>query len=712
MTVSQEMNKIRNIGIVAHIDAGKTTTTERILYYTGKAYKIGEVHEGTAVMDWMVQEQERGITITSAATKCFWNDCSINIIDTPGHVDFTAEVERSLRVLDGAVVVFCAVAGVQPQSETVWRQANKYKVPRIAFVNKMDRIGASFDKVTQQIEDRLGANPVALVLPIGAEDSFLGHIDLVTMKAQIWDESSSKTLGSEFKNTEIPQEYLEKAMEARERLIDTLSSNSDEILELALEEQEIPQELIIKVLRQATIENKIIPVLCGSAFKNKGVQALLDAIAYYLPSPLDIPAAIGYNVDTQEAVTIESDPKANSCVAMAFKIAADPHVGSIAYLRIYSGTIESGKTVFNITREGRKERIGRLLQMHSNQRQDMSEAKAGDIVAVVGFKNVATGDTISSENGKVTLEKITFPETVISVAIEPKTQADLAKLAEVLSALMNEDPTFKAKIDADTGETLISGMGELHLEVIVDRILREFNVKASVGKPQVAYKEGITQEAKGSCTYERQIGGKNLFAQVMVNVKPLNRGEGFRFINSLPKDLDTKEFNINNFVDSIEKGCQDGMNDGILLGYPLIDVCVELTAATGREGESTEVAFKVASYEAVKDALRRAGAVLLEPFMKVSIETPEQYLGDIIGNINSRRGKVINMEMDNDIRTIECHAPLSDMFGYSTQLRSLSQGRATFSMELYHYDEAPKSIVERILGTNSYSYQMQAEQHS
>ncbi|MDD3001482.1 MAG: elongation factor G [Candidatus Riflebacteria bacterium] len=709
MTSHEAIGKIRNIGIVAHIDAGKTTTSERILYYTGKAYKMGEVHEGTAVMDWMVQEQERGITITSAATKCHWRDCCINIIDTPGHVDFTAEVERSLRVLDGAVVVFCAVAGVQPQSETVWRQANKYHVPRVAFVNKMDRVGAGFEKVLEQIQTRLGSNPVAMVLPVGVEDSFRGHIDLVTMKAHLWEESSAKTFGSEFSVGEIPSEYLERAEIAREALIDALSSENDEILELALEDMDVPEELLRKAIREATISNKIVPVYCGSAFKNKGVQDLLDAVTYYLPSPLDIPAAIAYKIDSHEEVKVESDPE-GPFVALAFKIATDPHVGSLAYLRIYSGSIESGKVVYNVTRDGRKERIGRLLQMHANQRQDVSKAVAGDIVAVVGFKAVATGDTIASVANAPTLEKITFPETVISVAIEPKTQADLSKLTEVLSALMNEDPTFKAKIDSDTGETLISGMGELHLEIIVDRILREFNVKATVGKPQVAYKEGITQVAPGACTYERQIGGKNQYAEVKVSVSPLERGKGFVFINkAVVSKADSKEFNLTNFFKSIEKGCQDAMNDGILIGYPLVDVCVTLDYAAGREGESNDVSFKIAAYEAVKDALRKAGAVLLEPYMKVSIETPEQYMGDIIGNLNSRRGKVINMEMRDDIRVIESHSPLSDMFGYSTQLRSLSQGRATFTMELLHYDEAPKAVVERILGVNSYCFQSQTE---
>ncbi len=691
MTANVTISKIRNIGIVAHIDAGKTTTTERILYYTGKAYKIGEVHEGTAVMDWMIQEQERGITITSAATKCHWLDCDINIIDTPGHVDFTAEVERSLRVLDGAVVVFCAVAGVQPQSETVWRQANRYKVPRVAFVNKMDRIGASFERVEQQINERLGHKALPIVMPLGAEDRYAGHVDLITMKAHIWDDESTKKLGAEFKVVEIPEEYLEQAKAARDTMIEALSAYNDEILELFLEEKEISGELIRRTIREATVSNRIVPVLCGSAFKNKGVQDLLDCVTFYLPSPLDIPPAIAYRADHSE-VEIKSDPEAPFS-ALVFKIATDPHVGKLAYLRIYSGSIESGKVVYNVTREGRKERIGRLLQMHANQRQDLPRATAGDIVAAVGLKNIATGDTLACTTDHPTLEKITFPETVISVAIEPRTQGDLARLTEVLEALMNEDPTFKAKIDADTGETLISGMGELHLDVIVDRILREFNVKASVGKPQVAYKEGITARGKGECVYERTIGGKNHFAQVVVEVEPLERGRGFAFVNGLAAGSLPKVF-----IDATEKGCQDAMNDGILAGFPLVDVQVKLVGGMHRETESNDVAFKIAAYEATKSALRNAKAVLLEPFMKVEIETPEQYMGDIIGNINSRRGKVINMEMRDDIRIIDCHAPLSDMFGYSTQLRSLSQGRATFTMELLHYDEAPKAVIERILG--------------
>ncbi|MDN5278068.1 MAG: elongation factor [Clostridiales bacterium] len=696
MNAKQTISKIRNIGIVAHIDAGKTTTTERILFYTGKAYKMGEVHEGTAVMDWMVQEQERGITITSAATKCHWADSDINIIDTPGHVDFTAEVERSLRVLDGAVVVFCAVAGVQPQSETVWRQANRYRVPRIAFVNKMDRVGANFERVVAQVSERLQSKPLPIVIPIGCEDSYAGHVDLITMQAHIWSHESDKSLGAEFQKCEIPAELAEAAKTARDHMLETLSGFSDEILELYLEEKEIPEALVRKTLREAVIKNQVVPMMCGSAFKNKGVQDLLDSIVAYLPSPLDIPPAIGYKLECGKEVEIAADPEAPFS-ALVFKIATDPHVGKLVYLRIYSGTLEAGKVVYNLNRGSKKERIGRFLQMHANQRQDLPKAQAGDIVAAVGMKNVGTGETLSTDPDHATLERITFPETVISVAIEPKTQADLSKLTDVLEALMDEDPTFKAKIDPDTGETLISGMGELHLEVIVDRITREFGVKASVGKPQVAYKEGITATGKGESQYDRAAGNKNQFAHVILEVKPLERGKGFRFENrSKPEEIPAQ------FVKAVESGCQDAMNDGILAGFPVVDVDVICKGGSYSETDSSEIAFKIATYEAMKIALRAAKPVLLEPFMKVEIETPEQYMGDIIGNMNSRRGKVINMEMRDDIRVIECHSPLSDMFGYSTQLRSLSQGRASFTMELLHYDEVPRSVTERILGVFGY----------
>lgn len=692
----KKIEKIRNIGIVAHIDAGKTTTTERILYYTGKNYKMGEVHEGTAVMDWMIQEQERGITITSAATKCSWLDSDINIIDTPGHVDFTAEVERSLRVLDGAVVIFCAVAGVQPQSETVWRQANKYNVPRISFVNKMDRVGANFNRVVDQIKGRLNAKPVPVEIPIGAEDSFVGHVDLISMKAHIWGEDSEKTYGSEFKIEEIPAELLQSAKDARDFLVESVASCNDDIMELYLEEKEISNELICSGLRKATISGEIIPVLCGSAFKNKGVQDLLDAVVNYLPSPVDIRPAVGYDLKTEKEVEVKADPEAPFS-ALAFKIATDPHVGKLVYLRVYSGTLKAGQTLYNVNR-GRKERVGRLLQMHANQRLDIDEIHAGDIVAVVGMKQIATGETLASDVNHPALELITFPDTVISVAIEPKTQADLSKLSDVLAALMDEDPTFKVKIDPDTGETLISGMGELHLEIIVDRILREFGVNASVGKPQVAYKEGITSHGIGESVYDKQTGGRGQFACVKLEVQPLARGEGFKFVNEASTEQIPHEF-----VKEVEQGCIDAMNSGVLAGFPIIDVKVVLKGGEYSEADSNDIAFKIAAYEACRLAIRNAKPVILEPFMRVEIETPEQYMGDIIGNMNSRRGRVVNMEMRDDIRVVECHAPLSDMFGYSTQLRSLSQGRACFSMELLNYDEVPKSVTERILGVFGYS---------
>lgn len=688
------LEKIRNIGVVAHIDAGKTTTTERILYYTGKAWKMGEVHEGTAVMDWMVQEQERGITITSAATKCEWAGCDINIIDTPGHVDFTAEVERSLRVLDGVVVVFCAVAGIQPQSETVWRQADKYRVPRIAFVNKMDRIGANFSEVSAQIKSRLSANPVPIQIPIGAEETYCGHIDLIKMQAYIWDESSEEKHGAEFKTVPIPEEQLQTALNAREQMLDTLAAMNDELLELFLEEQEIPEELIIKTLRYGTVNSRIVPVLCGSSFKNKGVQSLLDAVAAYLPSPLDVDPAIAYTRESQSEVELKTDPM-SEFAALVFKVSSDTHVGKLCYLRVYSGSLQSGSVLYNVSRDGAKERIGRLLQMHANQRLDVKSVQAGDIVAAVGLKNVATGETLSTNPNHPTLEKISFPETVISVAIEPKTQADLSKLSNVLEILMEEDPTFRAKIDTETGETLISGMGELHIDIIVDRIIREFKVKASVGKPQVSYKEGITKKANAQITFDKQVAGKSAYAQVEIEVSPVKRGEGFRFLDSSSQTLPDE------FVKAVKEGCKNAMSDGIIAGYPLVDVQASLKDGDFKEIESNETAFRIAAYEAMKVALRKAKPVLLEPYMNVEIETPEQYVGDIIANINSRRGKIINMQMRRDCRIVQCHAPLSDMFGYSTQLRSLSQGRAVFTMELYNYNEVPQNVTERILGVTS-----------
>ncbi|NLI79326.1 MAG: elongation factor G [Candidatus Riflebacteria bacterium] len=690
MKSREAMKKIRNIGIIAHIDAGKTTTTERILYYTGRNYKMGEVHEGTATMDWMVQEQERGITITSAATKCHWLDCDINIIDTPGHVDFTAEVERSLRVLDGAVVVFCGVAGVQPQSETVWRQADKYAVPRLAFINKMDRTGACYKRAVQQIKERLRARPVPVTIPVGAEERFQGHIDLVEMKAHLWAKGSDD-LGSSFEVTAIPAELQAEAQEARDYLLETLSAYNDEILEKYLDDQPIDESIIRQTIREATVKNKIVPVLVGSAFKNKGVQALLDAVAWYLPSPLDVPAVQGHHPKTDALVEVTADPK-GPFAALVFKIATDPHVGKLVYIRVYSGSMKSGGQIVNVSRGG-KDRLGRLLQMHANQRQELEKIQAGDIVAVVGLKKVATGDTLTDEAHPVLLEQIRFPDTVISVAIEATNQAELAKLGTVLNALMDEDPTFRASIDEETGQTIIAGMGELHLEVIVDRITRDFGVKASVGKPQVAYKEGIRTAARGEARHVKQTGGHGQFGHVIVKVEPLPRGKGFEFVDA------TKGNDIpRQFIKSIEQGARDALNDGALAGYPVVDVKVTLTGGNSHPVDSSDIAFKIAGFEAVKDGLMKASPVLLEPYMRVEIETPDQYMGDIIGNMNARRGKVVQVEMRGDIRVIDCQAPLSDMFGYSTQLRSLSQGRACFTMEVLHYDEVPENVAEKILG--------------
>jgi len=686
----ENMRRVRNIGIIAHIDAGKTTTTERILYFTGKNYKLGETHDGTATMDWMVQEQERGITITSAATKCHWLDCDINIIDTPGHVDFTAEVERSLRVLDGCVVLLCAVAGVQPQSETVWRQADKYNVPRMVFVNKMDRTGANFERVVTQVRERLKAQPLVLTLPIGGEENYIGHVDLINMTSRIWAPSEKDPAGQMVESNEIPANLAEEAKAARASLLDILANSNDEILERYMAEEPIDRELIIKAIREATIGNKVVPVLCGSAFRNKGVQALLDAIVSYLPSPLDIPDSTAFNQDTLEQITIPADPKL-PLAAMAFKVASMPHIGKLVYTRIYAGTLNVGDQIYNVTR-GTRERIGRILQMHANQRQDLETAQAGDIVAIVGLKRIGTGDTLALEKDSPVLEKITFPETVISVAIEPKTKSDLAKLSTVLHTLMDEDPTFKASMDEETGETIISGMGELHLEIIVDRILREFNVGAVVGAPQVAYREGIRRgvPTEGKCA--KQTGGRGQYGHVIMEIEPLPRGSGFIF------ETDVKGGTVpSTFFPAVEHGVREALSEGPLAKKPVTDVKVTLLDGSYHEVDSSIIAFRTAAIEAMRIGLAKASPVLLEPYTRVEIETPEQYLGDIIGNINSRRGKVVNMEMRADMRTIECHVPLAEMFNYSTHLRSLSQGRASFSMEVMHYVEVPESVATKIL---------------
>ena len=685
----EAMRRVRNIGIIAHIDAGKTTTTERILYFTGKNYKIGEVHDGAATMDWMIQEQERGITITSAATHCKWLDSDINIIDTPGHVDFTAEVERSLRILDGCVVLFCAVAGVQPQSETVWRQANRYAVPRLAFVNKMDRVGANFHRVVTQIKERLKANPLLLALPIGSEDNYVGHVDLVEMKAYIW-QSNEKDVPGARTAVEIPANMREEVEKARMEMIETLASHNEEMFNRYLAGGEMKTDLIRSTIRSATLANEIVPVLCGSSFRNKGVQALLDAIVHYLPSPLDIPPATAFAQETGEPVEIPADPSLPFS-GMAFKIAALPHIGKLIYLRVYSGTLKAGDQVYNVTR-GSKERIGRILQMHANQRTDLEDVQAGDIVAIVGPKRMGTGDTLASSKDAPVLEKITFPETVISVAIEPESKSELTKLSTVLHTLMDEDPTFKASMDQDTGETIISGMGELHLEIIVDRIVREFNVRAKVGIPQVAYKEGIRRmvHCEGKCA--KQSGGRGQYGHVIMDIEPLERGGGFVF------DTQIKGGTVPSvYFPGIEQGVREALSEGPLAKYPVVDARVTLLDGSYHEVDSSLIAFKTAAIEAMRDGLARAQPVLLEPEMRVEIETPEQYMGDLIGHINSRRGRVVNMEMRNDLRIIECHVPLAEMFNYSTHLRTLSQGRACYSMEVLHYAEVPESVASKIL---------------
>ncbi len=684
------MRRVRNIGIIAHIDAGKTTTTERILYYTGKSYKLGEVHDGTATMDWMIQEQERGITITSAATKCHWMGCDINIIDTPGHVDFTAEVERSLRVLDGCVVLFCAVAGVQPQSETVWRQANKYSVPRLAFVNKMDRVGANFKRVVGQIKERLRSTPLVIALPIGAEDNFVGHIDLVEMKAHIWETGEKDAPGAKPPAAEIPEAMNAAAKEARDALLETLAPFNDEIFEKYLANEPVSEDLIKETIRKATLQNEIIPVLCGSAFRNKGVQALLDAVVQYLPSPLDIPPATAYDQTTSEQLQINPDPTLPFS-GMAFKVATMPHVGKLVYMRVYSGTLKAGDQIYNVSR-GTRERAGRILQMHANQRFDLEEVKAGDICAIIGLKRIGTGETLAQDKDAPVLEKISFPETVIAVAIEPKTKADLAKLSTVLHTLMDEDPTFKASMDQETGETIISGMGELHLEIIVDRITREFNVQASVGIPQVAYREGIRKAVptEGKCA--KQTGGRGQYGHVIMNIEPQPRGTGFIFETQVKGGTVPSEY-----FPAVELGIRESLAEGPLAKYPVVDVKVVLLDGSYHEVDSSLIAFKTAAIEAMKTGLAKASPVLLEPSMKVEIETPEQYMGDIIGNINSRRGKVVNMEMREDMRIIECHVPLAEMFNYSTHLRTLSQGRACYTMEVLNYTEVPESVATKVL---------------
>jgi elongation factor G len=682
------LEKTRNIGIMAHIDAGKTTTTERILYYTGKTYKIGEVHEGAATMDWMVQEQERGITITSAATTCYWNDHQINIIDTPGHVDFTVEVERSLRVLDGAVAVFDAVAGVEPQTETVWRQANKYHVPRMCFVNKMDRLGADFFAGLDSIRDRLDANTAVLQLPIGAEGHYRGVVDLVTMEALVWLDEG---LGAKWEIQEVPEELQDQAEEYRHALIDVLSSFDEVVLEKYVTDEEITAGDLRRAIRIGTLSGEIVPVLNGSAFKNKGVQPLLDAIVDYLPSPADLPPVTGTNVRGTEE--LERKPSDNAPFsALAFKIMSDPHVGKLTYFRVYSGTLEKGSQVIN-TASDRKERIGRILQMHANHREDVDAVFTGDIVAGIGLKATRTGDTLADPGHPIVLEQLEFPEPVIHVAVEPKTKADQEKLSKALQALSEEDPTFTVRTDEDTGQTVISGMGELHLEVIVDRMLREFRVDATVGKPQVAYRETITQTVdKITYTHKKQTGGAGQFAEVTVSVEPLGPGGGYEFVDKITGGRVPKEY-----IPAVDAGIQQSLDAGVLAGYPTVDVRFTLTDGKYHDVDSSEMAFKIAGSMVFKEAARRAKPVLLEPIMSVEVVTPEDYMGDVIGDLNSRRGRVGGLEQRGSSQVVRAQVPLSEMFGYATDLRSRTQGRATYTMQFHSYQRTPVSVQEEIV---------------
>ena len=678
---------MRNIGIAAHIDAGKTTTTERILYYTGRSHKIGEVHEGTATMDWMAQEQERGITITSAATTCSWQDMQINIIDTPGHVDFTAEVERSLRVLDGAVAVFDAVAGVQPQSETVWRQGDKYRVPRICFINKMDRIGADFYRAVDTIVDRLKARPVPIQIPVGAEDQFKGIIDLVTMKAVLWRD---ETLGAKFDVTEIPEDLVEKAQTYRDQMVEAVSEFDDALFEKFVNGEAITNDEIKAGIRKATIALKIFPVICGSAFKNKGVQTMLDAVVDYLPSPLDIPPVTAISVDDPNVQVLRAASDDEPFAALVFKIMTDPYAGQLAFFRVYSGKMSAGESVFNVAK-GRKERVGRLLRMHANKREDITEIMAGDICAAVGLKTVSTGDTICDEKDPVILEKIEFPTPVIQLAVEPKTKADQEKLGMAIAKLAQEDPTFHVATDPETGQTILSGMGELHLEIIVDRMMREFGVAANVGKPQVAYRETIRQTAEYDYTHKKQTGGSGQYARTKLRVEA-NPGKGFEFVNDTSGGSIPREF-----IPAIEKGVVEALEGGILAGFPMVDVKVSVFDGNYHDVDSSEMAFKICSSICVKEACRKAKSVLLEPVMAVEVCVPEEYMGPINGDLISRRGQLEGTEIQGTTQIIKASVPLSEMFGYATEMRSRTQGRGSFTMTFSRYEEVPKSISEEII---------------
>jgi elongation factor G len=689
MARSAQLEETRNIGIMAHIDAGKTTTTERILFYTGVNYKIGEVHDGAATMDWMQQEQERGITITSAATTCSWKGHRINIIDTPGHVDFTIEVERSLRVLDGVVAVFCGVGGVEPQSETVWRQADKYHVPRIAFVNKMDRMGANFENVVSMIEDRLGARPLPMQLPIGAEDAFSGVVDLLEKRALYWDDASQ---GVEMRVEEIPAEMADKAAKARDQMVERLADFDDEVMADYLDGREVPVETLRAAIRRSTLSLSVVPVFCGSAFKNKGVQPLLDAVVSYLPSPLDVPPVEGVRVKDEKVVVRKADDS-EPFAALVFKIQSDKHAGSLSYLRVYSGRAKAGEALINAT-TGKKERVSRFLQMHANKRQEIDEVYAGDIVAAVGLKNVVTGHTLCSAQAPIVLESLDFPEPVISIAIEPKTTADMDKLGQSLDRLAVEDPSFQVSTDAETGQLLISGMGELHLEIIVDRLLREFGVDANVGRPQVAYKETISSHAKGRGEYIKQTGGAGEYAIVQVEVEPGATGSGFAFENSVRGGEIPSEF-----IAAVEKGCRDSVESGHLGGYPVVDVVIRVTGGAAHETDSSERAFQIAGALAANDALQHADPILLEPIMDVEVVTPEEFRGAIQGDLNGRRGQIKGIEMRASSQVVQAEVPLSEMFDYVSSVRSMTKGRASYTMQFSHYAHVPENVAKGIVAS-------------
>ncbi|MCK8825773.1 elongation factor G [Fuchsiella alkaliacetigena] len=681
------LDKTRNIGIMAHIDAGKTTATERILFYTGRVHKMGETHDGASQMDWMEQEQERGITITSAATTCQWEDHRINIIDTPGHVDFTVEVERSLRVLDGAIGVFCSVGGVEPQSETVWRQADRYSVPKIAFVNKMDRTGADFYNVVQMMEDRIDANPLPIQLPIGKEDNFKGVVDLVAMKAIVYEDD----LGIEYEEQEIPEDLVAKAEEYREAILEAIADIDEEFMMKYLEEEEITEDEVVAGVRKGVLANEFTPVLCGTALKNKGIQPLLDAVIDYLPAPVDVPPVQGLVPRTEDEEDTRPADDDAPFSALAFKIMTDPYVGKLAFFRVYSGVLESGSYVYNSTKE-EKERVGRILQMHANHREERDSVYAGDLAAAVGLKNTTTGDTLCDEDEPIVLESMEFPDTVIDVAIEPKTQKDQDKLGQALQNLAEEDPTFRVRTDDETGQTIISGMGELHLEVIVDRLLREFGVEANVGEPQVAYRETIKKKVEAEGKFIRQSGGRGQYGHVIIELEPLEAGEGFEFEDNVVGGVVPRDY-----ISSVEDGIEEAMENGILAGYPVVDVKASLNDGSYHEVDSSEMAFKVAGSMAFKDGAKRANPVLLEPIMEVEVTTPEEYMGDVIGDINGRRAQVEGMEQRGNARVVRAYVPLSEMFGYATDLRSITQGRANYVMQFDHYGEVPGNIAKELI---------------